>query len=254
MIFAGPTGVGKTASAKALADYFFGIGQQRSPLIRIDMSEFQHAGQIARFIGAGKEVGKLVQEIRERPFSVLLLDEVEKADPAIFDAFLTVLDEGMLVDAFGRITNFRNTIIIMTTNLGASNRQSIGFGDGMPDEAAYQSAIGKYFRPEFVNRIDSVVMFNALNATDIRTITVKELNDLKQREGFVKFNLDLEYSENLLTHLATVGFDPRYGARPLQRAIEREIVSPLANWLLENKVKNKKLKLDYSNDKLIINN
>lgn len=252
MIFAGPTGVGKTASAKALADYFFGIGQQRSPLIRIDMSEFQHAGQIARFIGAGKEVGKLVQEIRERPFSVLLLDEVEKADPAIFDAFLTVLDEGMLVDAFGRITNFRNTIIIMTTNLGASNRQSIGFGSGMPDEAAYQSAIGKYFRPEFVNRIDSVVMFNALNADDIRTITIKELNDLKQREGFTKFNLDLKYSENLLTHLATVGFDPRYGARPLQRAIEREIVSPLANWLLENKVKNRVLELDYEANTLII--
>jgi len=108
MIFAGPTGVGKTASTKALAEYFFGKGQKKSPLVRIDMSEFQHPAQLARFIGAGGEVGKLVQEIRERPFSVLLLDEIEKADPSVFDALLTVLDEGLLVDAYGRVTNFRN--------------------------------------------------------------------------------------------------------------------------------------------------
>ncbi|MFT5832553.1 MAG: ATP-dependent Clp protease ATP-binding subunit ClpC [Cognaticolwellia sp.] len=246
MIFAGPTGVGKTASAKALADYFFGVGQQRSPLIRIDMSEFQHVEQIARFIGAGKEVGKLVQDIRERPFSVLLLDEVEKADPAIFDAFLSVLDEGMLVDAFGRITNFRNTIIIMTTNLGASNRQSVGFGNGMPDEATYNTAIAKYFRPEFVNRIDSIVMFNPLNAENIQAITIQELHELKQREGFTKIGLKLEFSEKLLNHLASVGFDERYGARPLQRAIEREVVAPLAQWILGNpKIKNTVLKVDY---------
>jgi len=246
MIFAGPTGVGKTASAKALADYFFGVGQQRSPLIRIDMSEFQHVEQIARFIGAGKEVGKLVQDIRERPFSVLLLDEVEKADPAIFDAFLSVLDEGMLVDAFGRITNFRNTIIIMTTNLGASNRQSVGFGNGMPDEATYNTAIAKYFRPEFVNRIDSIVMFNPLNAENIQAITIQELHELKQREGFTKIGLKLEFSEKLLNHLASVGFDERYGARPLQRAIEREVVAPLAQWILGNpRIKNTVLKVDY---------
>ena len=248
MIFAGPTGVGKTASAKALAEYFFGKGQQRSPLIRIDMSEFQHAGQIARFIGAGREVGKLVQDIRERPFSVLLLDEVEKADPAIFDAFLSVLDEGMLVDAFGRITNFRNTIIIMTTNLGASNRQSIGYGNGMPDEAAYESAIGKYFRPEFVNRIDSIVMFNALKADDIRQITTIELEAVKQREGFVKNNLTLNFTKQVYEHLSKVGFDERYGARPLQRAVESEIIAPLATWLIENSVKNVTLKIDFDEE------
>lgn len=245
MIFAGPTGVGKTASAKALAEYFFGKGQQRSPLIRIDMSEFQHAGQIARFIGAGREVGKLVQDIRERPFSVLLLDEVEKADPAIFDAFLSVLDEGMLVDAFGRITNFRNTIIIMTTNLGASNRQSIGYGSGMPDEAAYESAIGKYFRPEFVNRIDSIVMFNALKADDIRQITAIELEAVKQREGFVKNNLTLKFTQGVYEYLSKVGFDERYGARPLQRAVEHEIIAPLATWLIENPVENVLLEIDF---------
>lgn len=251
MIFAGPTGVGKTASAKALAEYFFGKGQKRSPLIRIDMSEFQHAGQIARFIGAGREVGTLVRDIRERPFSVLLLDEVEKADPAIFDAFLSVLDEGMLVDAFGRITNFRNTIIIMTTNLGASNRQSIGYGSGMPDEAAYESAIAKYFRPEFVNRIDSIVMFNALKADDIRQITNIELEAVKKREGFVKNNLSLKFTQMLYEHLSKVGFDERYGARPLQRAVESEIIAPLATWLIENPVENVTLEIDFDKELVI---
>ncbi|HPH21722.1 MAG TPA: AAA family ATPase, partial [Haliscomenobacter sp.] len=120
LIFAGPTGVGKTACAKTLAEYFFGKGQQKTPLIRIDMSEYQHAFQIDRLIGADREPGQLVKEVREKPFAVLLLDEIEKADPAIFDALLAVLDDGMLVDGFGRVTHFKNTIIIMTSNLGAS--------------------------------------------------------------------------------------------------------------------------------------
>lgn len=232
MIFAGPTGVGKTASTKALAAYFFGKGQKKSPLIRLDMSEFQHPAQLARFIGAGGEVGKLVQEIRERPFSVLLLDEIEKADPSIFDALLTVLDEGLLVDAYGRVTNFRNTIIIMTSNLGASNRASVGFGN--VNTTNYESAIGKFFRPEFVNRIDHIVLFNALQQQDIRAITSLELGALEQREGFHKRGIRLEFSENLEQYLAQTGFDERYGARPLQRTLEYEIIAPLAKWLLEH--------------------
>lgn len=246
LLFAGPTGVGKTASAKALADYFFGKGQKKSPLIRIDMSEFQYPGQIHRFIGGGREVGKLVQEVRERPFSVLLLDEVEKAAPNIFDALLTVLDEGLLVDAFGRVTNFRNTIIIMTTNLGASNNPSVGFGSGAPDDRALLSAINQFFRPEFVNRIDGIVFFNALNQDDILQITKKELAELRMREGFIKRSLQLEFSDTLVHQLARVGFDPKYGARPLQRAIEQQLVSPLANWLLLHpKVEDQRLKVDY---------
>ncbi len=246
MLFAGPTGVGKTASAKALANYFFGKGQKRSPLIRIDMSEFQHPGMIARFIGAGNEVGKLVQEIRERPFSVLLLDEVEKAHPSVFDALLTVLDEGILVDAFGRTTNFRNTIIIMTSNLGASNRTTIGFGG--EDSAKYESAITNFFRPEFVNRIDHVVVFNSLNQENVKQITTIELNALKKREGFTKRQLKPQFTDRLRNHLASTGFDEKYGARPLQRAIEDQVVSPTAKWLLENpKVKECKLYLDYEN-------
>ena len=246
LIFAGPTGVGKTESAKAISNYFFGKGQKGSPLIRIDMSEFQHPGQISRFIGAGRQVGKLVQEIRDKPFAVLLLDEVEKASKSIFDALLTVLDEGILVDAFGRVTNFRNCIIIMTTNLGASNRQSIGFKNTEDEETAYLSAIGRFFRPEFVNRIDGIVMFNSLDKKDIYKITTKELTALKQREGFIKRGLNLQFSKKIHDYLAEIGFDARFGARPLQRAIEQTIVNPLAGWLLENPdVINYQLMVDY---------
>ncbi|MEL6637240.1 MAG: AAA family ATPase [Bacteroidota bacterium] len=253
LLFAGPTGVGKTASAKALADYFFGKGQKKMPLIRIDMSEFQHPMQIHRFIGAGREVGKLVQEIRERPFAVLLLDEVEKAAPNIFDALLTVLDEGLLVDAFGRVTNFRNTIIIMTTNLGATSTQSIGFGQNGTDDKAYLSAINQFFRPEFVNRIDGIVLFNPLSAEHIEAITRKELEELKRREGFVKRGLQLRFTSALVDHLARVGFDAKYGARPLQRAIEQQLVSALANWLLlYPQVSDTQLGVDYRNGSVVV--
>jgi ATP-dependent Clp protease ATP-binding subunit ClpA len=251
MIFAGPTGVGKTASTKALSEYFFGKGQKKSPLVRIDMSEFQHPSQLARFIGSGGEVGKLVQEVRERPFSVLLLDEIEKADPSVFDALLTVLDEGVLVDAYGRITNFRNTIIIMTSNLGASSMGSIGFGGG--SESNYESAIGKFFRPEFVNRIDQIVIFNALEQEDIAAITKLELEALQKREGIAKRGIRLSFSEALFNYLSEIGFDIRYGARPLQRAIENEVIAPLAKWLLTHSSEhNITLQLDYQEGNLII--
>ncbi len=246
LLFAGPTGVGKTASAKALADYFFGKGQKRSPLIRIDMSEFQHPSQISRLIGYGKEVGQLVKEIRERPFSVLLLDEVEKAAPSLFDALLTVLDEGILVDAYGRITNFRNTIIIMTSNLGATNQRAIGFQETTSTADKYLSAIQQHFRPEFINRIDGFVLFRSLEEEDIRKITLKELEELNKREGFTKRGLQLEFTPVFVDQLIQVGFDSRYGARPLQRAIEQQLVNPIANWLLEHpEQKNCRLQVDY---------
>ena len=233
LLFAGPTGVGKTASAKALADYFFGQGQIKSPLIRIDMSEFQHPGQLGRLIGSGKEVGQLIKEVRERPFAVILLDEIEKATPSIFDALLTLLDEGRLVDAFGRLTDFRNTIIIMTSNLGASSRQAIGYQETNDESTGYLSAIAQHFRPEFVNRIDSVVFFKSINSEDLRKITLKELRELSAREGFIKRKLQLTYDASLVDHLVDIGFDKRYGARPLQRAIEQTIVKPMSYWLIE---------------------
>lgn len=232
LIFAGPTGVGKTASAKALADYFFGKGQRKPPLIRIDMSEFQYPGQIVRLIGFGREPGQLAKEVRERPFAVLLLDEAEKADPSIFDALLGLLDEGRLVDAYGRETNFRNTIIILTTNLGASGRQSVGFQQSDDDSTAYLSAISRHFRPEFVNRIDNIVVFRPLDAEDVRKITLKELEELKQREGLAKRGMEATFTDRLVNYLASVGFDERYGARPLQRCLEQEVATVIANWIL----------------------
>ncbi len=236
LLFAGPTGVGKTASAKALSAYFFGKGKQKQPLIPIDMSEFQYPEQIARLIGAGREPGTLVKEVRERPFSVLLLDEIEKASPVIFDLLLRLLDEGVMVDAYGRETSFRNTIIIMTSNLGASNRSAVGFGSGANGDQGYRSAIERHFRPEFVNRIDELVVFNPLGSEDIRQICQMELSGLEKREGFRKRGIRLSFSEAVLQRLAKVGFDERYGARPLQRAIEDHVVTPAARFMLKNKI------------------
>lgn len=248
LLFAGPTGVGKTATAKALANYFFGKGQKKRPLVRIDMSEFQHPTQITRLIGSGREVGHLVKDIRERPFSVLLLDEIEKADPALFDALLTVLDEGVLVDAFGRVTNFKNTIIIMTSNLGASTAPRIGFQQTTSECDTYYSAIRRFFRPEFINRIDGTIIFKPLEEDDIRRITQKELSELRQREGFRKKNIDIAFTPALVEHLVRTGFDPRYGARMLQRTIEQTVVNPVANWLLgHTEVENCRLTVDYRN-------
>ncbi|MEM9885914.1 MAG: AAA family ATPase [Bacteroidota bacterium] len=249
LLFAGPTGVGKTASTKALAEYFFGMGQEKTPLIRIDMSEFQHAGHFIRFIGYGKQVGKLVKEVREKPFAVILLDEVEKAHPSIFDALLGLLDEGTLTDHFGRQTNFRNTIIIMTSNLGASNQQSLGFRATDSNEAIYHSAIRKFFRPEFINRIDQIVFFSKLSQENVYHILLKELEELKKREGFVKQGLELFFSDALIQHLSKEGFDEKYGARPLQQTIERKVVAPMAKWVLAHKeIRNRPIYLDYDKE------
>lgn len=248
MIFAGPTGVGKTASVRLLADYFFGHGQKSNPLIRLDMSEFQHPDQIYRLIGTGEsKPGKMIQFVRERPFSILLLDEIEKANPLIFDALMTVFDEGFLVDSHGRVTDFRNTIIIMTTNLGGQSKRSPGFGNNTGQD--YRGAIRKFFRPEFFNRIDRVVTFNALSQEHINAITIKELEDLKKREGFESRSIKLEFTEKIIRHIANTGFDPNYGARPLQRAIEKHVTSPIAKYLLKNnKLINCTLIIDLGDD------
>jgi len=253
LLFAGPTGVGKTASAQALADYFFGKGQRKKPLVRIDMSEFQSPGEITRLIGAGQEVGPLVKEIRERPFAVLLLDEVEKAHPSVYDALLTMLDEGILVDSAGRVTDFRNTIIILTTNLGVQNQKSIGFGEERSPDRRFFSAVEKHFRPEFVNRLDRTILFKTLGVQDIRKIAEKELRDLEHREGIAKFKIRLQYSPALLDRLVRVGFDERYGARPLQRAIDDHIVHPLSRWLVKNRApRERTLLLDFAEEKLVV--
>lgn len=234
MLFAGPTGVGKTASAKALADYFFGKGQKGSPLIRIDMSEYQSPMQLSRLLGEGNKTSELVRSVRERPFSVVLFDEVEKAHPAVFDTLLTLFDEGLLIDGFGRMTCFYNTIIILTSNLGAEATPALGFNTAIDPEQQYLSAIRRFFRPEFVNRIDTILPFNKLGRTDVLQIAHKELREVVQLTGLRDRNISLVYSDNIVEHLLNIGFDERYGARPLQRAIDRTIVQPLALWLLKN--------------------
>jgi ATP-dependent Clp protease ATP-binding subunit ClpC len=228
MIFAGPTGVGKTATVKAISEYFFGMGQKYHPLIRLDMSEFQHPSQIYRLIGPD---GKLIQHVREKPFSVVLFDEIEKANPLIFDALLTVLDEGILLDSAGRQTDFRNTIIIMTSNLGAGQRGSLGFKSYQSQD--FEGSIKSFFKPEFFNRIDVCLVFNSLDKDTIIAITYKELKEVETRDGFKQRHIKLKFTDSLMDFMADKGFDKDYGARPLQREIERLIVSPLARVLMD---------------------
>jgi ATP-dependent Clp protease ATP-binding subunit ClpA len=242
LLFAGPTGVGKTASAKALAEFFFGRGG-RDPLVRLDMSELQHPAQIERLIGSADGPGTLLEQIRSRPFSVLLLDEIEKAHPAFFDALLGVLDEGRLLDAFGRAADFRGCIVVMTTNVGTRREGSLGFGPEAPDR--YDAEIRAFFRPEFVNRIDQLLTFRPLEPEVVLGIARKELEALREREGIVKRGTALEFGEGLVRHLAAAGFDRVYGARPLQRAIERLVVGPLSKWLLANAAP-RRVRLDWA--------
>ena len=256
MLFCGPTGVGKTHMAQALATYFFGHSESAEPksagrkegppsvsslpefradrLIRLDMSEYGGFDAVYRLLGPPRgEPGELVKQVRRQPFSLLLLDEIEKAAADVFDALMGVFDEGRLTDQYGRVTNFRSTIIVMTSNLGSGTSRAVGFG-GENTGAQYQDAAMKFFRPEFFNRMDAVVTFRPLLPASVRAITRRELDAIAKREGLARSGVNVHWSEALVEHLAAIGFDPRYGARPLQRAIEREVVAPLARWLLTN--------------------
>jgi len=249
LLFVGPTGVGKTETVRTLSDFFFGAGQESDPLIRLDMSEFQHPAQVQRLIGTDSEPGRLVREVREKPFSVLLLDEIEKAHSVFFDTLLTVLDEGLLFDALGRATDFRTSIVIMTSNIGTQHGSSIGFGES--ESATRLSDVRDYFRPEFFNRLDQVVPFQSLSQEAIRDITRNELEALNERAGLREKGLRLTFSPALIEHIATEGFDPQYGARHLQRTIEQEVVGELANELLERPdLEEETLLVDYEEDEL----
>ncbi|MBT5232037.1 MAG: ATP-dependent Clp protease ATP-binding subunit [Methylococcales bacterium] len=233
LLFAGPTGVGKTAVAKRLSEFFFGAGQVNSPLYRLDMSEFQHPSQVMRLIGEPNgQPGPLIQHVRNSPFSVLLFDEIEKADPAIYDALMTVFDEGTLTDNLGRDTDFRHTIIIMTTNLGVGKVRSVGFAG--KQSSFDETAIKRFFRPEFYNRMDQVLSFDALSRDDVEKIAGLELSQMSERVGFQSRGLTVSFSADVVSYIAQVGFHPEFGARPLQRAVEQQVVAPLARVLLEH--------------------
>jgi ATP-dependent Clp protease ATP-binding subunit ClpC len=234
LLFAGPTGVGKTALARALSSFLYGAGARGESLLRLDMSEFRDESQIGRLIGSGGGApGELVRRLRERPCSVVLFDEIEKAHPEFFDALLAVLDEGILADALGRVTDFRNAVLILTTNLGTRRGSSLGFGADAPP--SYEAEVRAFFRPEFFNRLDGVVTFHPLDAATIRGIARKELREAGAREGLAKRKIRLAFTEALERLVVEAGFDPVYGARPLQRAVERLVVGALARFLLEHR-------------------
>jgi ATP-dependent Clp protease ATP-binding subunit ClpB len=235
-LFLGPTGVGKTELCKALAGFLF---DSEDHLIRIDMSEFMEKHSVARLIGAPpgyvgyEEGGYLTEAVRRKPYSVLLLDEVEKAHPDVFNVLLQVLDDGRLTDGQGRTVDFKNTVIVMTSNIGSHLIQAMV---GQPYDEIKEAVWGElkdHFRPEFLNRIDETVVFHALDAQHIASIASIQLKALQAR--LQKMDLRLEVAPAALEELAKVGFDPVFGARPLKRAIQQRIENPLSKLLLEGK-------------------
>ncbi|WP_426234922.1 ATP-dependent chaperone ClpB [Pseudomonas sp. TWP3-2] len=234
-MFLGPTGVGKTELCKALAEFLF---DTEEAMVRIDMSEFMEKHSVARLIGAPpgyvgyEEGGYLTEAVRRKPYSVILLDEVEKAHPDVFNILLQVLEDGRLTDSHGRTVDFRNTVIVMTSNLGSVQIQEL-VGDREAQRAAVMDALTTHFRPEFINRVDEVVIFEPLARDQIAGITEIQLGRLRSR--LAERELKLELSPEAMDKLIAVGYDPVYGARPLKRAIQRWIENPLAQLILSGR-------------------
>jgi ATP-dependent Clp protease ATP-binding subunit ClpB len=252
-LFLGPTGVGKTELCKALASFLF---DSEEHLIRIDMSEYMEKHSVSRLIGAPPgyvgydEGGQLTEQVRRKPYSVILFDEVEKAHPDVFNALLQVLDEGRLTDGQGRTVDFKNTVLVMTSNLGSQMIQSMSGSDYGVVKVAVMAEVKTQFRPEFVNRIDEIVVFHALGEDHIKSIARIQLNVLQRR--LAKMDYGLTVSDTALAELAKVGFDPVYGARPLKRAIQSEIENPLAKAILEGRFAPKDtIHVDWRNGRMV---
>ena len=235
-MFLGPTGVGKTELTKALAGFLF---DTEEALIRIDMSEFMEKHSVARLIGAPPgyvgydEGGYLTEAVRRKPYSVILLDEVEKAHPDVFNVLLQALDDGRMTDGQGRTVDFKNTVIIMTSNLGSHKIQSMEDSDPAVIKLAVMAEVRAHFRPEFINRIDEIVVFHGLDEKNIGAIARIQLATLQQR--LAKMEIGLDITDTALQKIAEAGYDPVYGARPLKRAIQQEIENPLSKLILQGK-------------------
>jgi ATP-dependent Clp protease ATP-binding subunit ClpC len=266
-MFLGPTGVGKTQLAKELAKYLF---DSPDALIRIDMSEYMEKFAVSRLVGAPPgyvghdEGGQLTEKVRRKPYSVILLDEIEKAHPEVFNLLLQVLDDGQLTDSLGRKVDFKNTIIIMTSNTGSRQLKDFGTGVGFSTKAKEETKVEasnaviekelkKKFAPEFLNRVDDVVMFNSLDKEDINKIIKIEVDGLIERVNQMEYSLEL--SDAAIDYIASEGFDPQYGARPLKRAIQKHVEDVLTEEIIEsNPSKGSRLILDYNSedDKMVV--
>ncbi|KPK06680.1 MAG: Clp protease ClpB [Betaproteobacteria bacterium SG8_39] len=235
-LFLGPTGVGKTELCKALATFLF---DSEEHLIRLDMSEYMEKHSVSRLIGAPpgyvgyEEGGQLTEQVRRRPYSVILFDEIEKAHPDVFNSLLQVLDDGRLTDGHGRTVDFKNTVVVMTSNLGSQMIQQMAGSDYGVIKLAVMAEVKTQFRPEFINRIDEVVVFHALGEDHIKSIARIQLKRLASRLAHMEFGFEI--SDAAVTEVAKAGFDPVYGARPLKRAIQSEIENPLAKAILEGR-------------------
>ena len=233
-LFLGPTGVGKTELCKALAEFLF---DSEEHLIRVDMSEFMEKHSVARLIGAPpgyvgyEEGGYLTEVVRRKPYSVILLDEIEKAHQDVFNVLLQVLDDGRMTDGQGRTVDFKNTVIVMTSNLGSQMIQQMTGDDYQVVKLAVLGEVKAHFRPEFINRIDEIVVFHALDEKNIKSIARIQMGYLEKR--LAALEMKLEVTDAALREIAAVGFDPLYGARPLKRAIQQQIENPLARAILE---------------------
>jgi ATP-dependent Clp protease ATP-binding subunit ClpB len=235
-MFLGPTGVGKTELTKALAAFMF---DSEDALIRIDMSEFMEKHSVARLIGAPpgyvgyEEGGYLTEAVRRKPYSVILLDEIEKAHPDVFNVLLQVLDDGRMTDGQGRTVDFKNTVIVMTSNLGSHKIQSMEGSDTALIKMAVLAEVRGHFRPEFINRVDELIVFHALDEKHIGSITRIQLGILEKR--LAKMEIGLTISDAALRKLAEAGYDPVYGARPLKRAIQQKLENPLSKAILQGR-------------------